>query len=176
MIRRNADRPRSNALRVRRAVIVASLAAMLGGCATTRGVDEPDERDPDPLEPMNRAFFAFNEALDEWVLAPVSDAWDFILPDFALTGLDNFFTHLNMPVVLANDVLQLKPVAVIEDVARIAHNTVFGFGGFVDFATIVGIPENDEDFGQTLGYYGVPPGPYLMAPISRHHSRHSSLL
>ena len=120
---------------------------------------------PDPFEPMNRSIFAFNEALDRWVLEPVSTAWDWVLPDYAIRGLDNFFKNLNMPIVLANDLLQLKPVAAIEDLARIAHNTTFGLGGFIDVATRVGIPENDEDFGQTLGYYGVPPGPYLMVPI-----------
>jgi phospholipid-binding lipoprotein MlaA len=82
-----------------------------------------------------------------------------------MTAIDDFFKHLNMPIVLANDVLQGKPIAAIEDLARITHNAVFGLGGFYDIATRLGIPENDEDFGQTLGYYGVPPGPYLMVPI-----------
>lgn len=133
------------------------LTMSVGGCASWEG--------PDPLEPMNRKVFAFNEGLDEYVLEPAATAWDFVVPDFAQTGLDNFFDHLNMPLVLANDLLQLKPVAFIEDLARITHNTVFGFGGFYDIATRLGIPENDEDFGQTMGFYGMPPGPYLMVPI-----------
>lgn len=145
---------------------------LLAGCATQSppGAESASSRpaaahDPDPLEPMNRGIFAFNEGLDKYLLAPVATAWDFVVPKFAQTALDNFYAHLNMPIVLANDILQLKPVAAVEDVARIAHNTVFGLGGFIDFASIVGIPENDEDFGQTMGSYGVPPGPYLMVPI-----------
>ncbi len=127
------------------------------GCAT------PEK--PDPWEPMNRGIFAFNETLDQYALEPIATAWDFVLPGFVQTGIDNFFVHLNMPVVLANDLLQAKPVAVIEDLTRIVHNTVFGLGGFVDVASMSGIPANDEDFGQTLGYWGTPPGPYLMVPI-----------
>ena len=118
---------------------------VLGGCATQRppgaesASSEPTvAHDPDPLEPMNRGIFAFNEALDRYLLKPASTAWDFVVPKFAQTALDNFYVHLNMPVVLANDILQLKPVAAVEDVARIAHNTVFGLGGFIDFASIVG--------------------------------------
>ena len=144
------------------ASILALALTPLAGCATGGG---PDWEGPDPFESANRGVFAFNEGLDRYLLDPVATAWAFVLPDFALTGLANFFDHLNMPIVLANDLLQGKPVAAIEDVARIAHNTVFGFAGFYDFATRVGIPENDEDFGQTLGRYGVPAGPYLMVPI-----------
>ena len=158
-------------------LLVASIGVGLAGCATggdgpgaeSADLDAPASEsappNPDPLEPMNRAFFAFNESLDEWVLGPVATAWDFVLPDFAITGLDNFFRHLNMPIVLANDLLQGKPVAAVQDLGRILQNTVFGFGGFYDIATRLGIPENDEDFGQTLGVYGLPPGPYIMMPI-----------
>jgi phospholipid-binding lipoprotein MlaA len=143
-----------------------SLCVALGGCATGGAPAASQEPpNPDPFEPMNRAFFSFNETLDRWVLDPLATAWTWALPDVAMTGIDNFFRHLNMPVVLANDILQGKPIAAIEDLARITHNTVFGFAGFYDIATVVGIPENDEDFGQTLGYYGVPAGPYLMVPI-----------
>ena len=144
-------------------LLLALALVPLSGCAT-RG-DGPDWSGPDPLERANRGVFAFNEWLDRWLLEPASTAWDFVLPDVAQTSLDDFFGHLNMPIVLANDVLQGKPIAAFEDLARITHNTVFGFGGFYDIATDLGIPENDEDFGQTLGYYGVPPGPYLMVPI-----------
>ena len=127
------------------------------GCAWREG--------PDPLEDANRKVFAFNEGLDRYLLEPAATGWDFVVPEFAQTGLDNFFSHLSMPIVLANDILQGKPIAAFEDLARITHNTAFGFGGFYDIATHLGIPENDEDFGQTLGYYGVPPGPYIVAPI-----------
>ena len=139
------------------AILLLVLPLFATGCAWREG--------PDPLEDLNRDIFAFNEQLDRYLLAPAATAWDFVVPEFAQTGLANFFDHLNMPIVLGNDILQGKPVAAVEDLARITHNTVFGFGGFYDIATQVGIPENDEDFGQTLGYYGVPAGPYLMVPI-----------
>ena len=138
--------------------LIASLLLLAtAGCASREG--------PDPLESVNRKIFAFNEGVDQYVLDPAATAWDFVVPEFAQTGLDNFFTHLNMPIVLAHDILQGKPIAAFEDLARITHNTVFGFGGFYDIATHLGIPENDEDFGQTLGYYGMPPGPYIVAPL-----------
>ena len=128
-------------------------------------VSPREPSNPDPLEKINRGTFAFNEGLDKYFLSPLATAWDFVVPEFAQTGINNFYGHLNMPIVLANDILQGKPMAALQDVTRILHNTVFGLGGFIDFATIVGIPEKDEDFGQTLGVYGIPPGPYLMVPI-----------
>jgi phospholipid-binding lipoprotein MlaA len=149
------------------------LVTMTGaGCATTSTPgDTPDTEstrrasNPDPWEPMNRGVFAFNEALDQYALEPAATAWDFVLPSFVQTGIRNVFANLNMPIVFANDLLQLKPKAAVEDVVRFVHNSVFGIAGLIDVASMSGIPENDEDFGQTLGYWGVPPGPYLMVPI-----------
>ena len=137
--------------------LLALLALAVTGCATV-------ER-PDPLEQMNRGIFAFNEGLDRYALEPVATAWNFVIPGFVQDGIRNFYHNLEMPVVIANDVLQAKPVAVVEDVARFFFNTTLGLAGFVDVATRVGIPDNDEDFGQTLGYWGVPSGPYLVVPI-----------
>ena len=114
---------------------------------------------------MNRGIFAFNETLDHYVLEPAATAWDFVLPGVVQDSIDDFFTNLNMPVVFANDLLQLKPKAAAYDLARFLQNTVFGLGGFIDIATMVDIPQNDEDFGQTLGVWGVPEGPFLMVPI-----------
>lgn len=135
-------------------VVLALLAA---GCATP-------ER-PDPLERMNRGIFAFNEALDRYALEPVATAYDWVVPGFLQDGVRNFFHNLEMPIVIANEILQLKPTRVVEDVARLFFNSTLGLGGFVDVASRVGIPDNDEDFGQTLGWWGVPPGPYLVVPI-----------
>lgn len=138
--------------------LLATLLVLVAtGCATREG--------PDPLEGMNRKIFAFNEGLDRVVLDPAATAWNFVVPGFVQTGLDNFFNHLNMPVVLVHDILQGKPIAAFEDLARITHNTAFGFGGFYDIATELGIPKNDEDFGQTLAVYGAPAGPYIVAPL-----------
>jgi phospholipid-binding lipoprotein MlaA len=127
------------------------------GCATPQR--------PDPLEKMNRGIFGFNEGLDRYALEPVAKAWNFVIPGPVQNGIRNFYHNLEMPVVIANELLQAKPVRVVEDVARLFFNTTLGIGGFFDVATRVGIPDNDEDFGQTLGYWGVPPGPYLVVPI-----------
>jgi phospholipid-binding lipoprotein MlaA len=134
---------------------LASVLAM--GCAT------PDR--PDPIEPINRGIFAFNETLDQYAVEPVATAWDFVVPHFAQEAIDNVFANLRMPIIFMNDVLQAKPEAAGWDVVRLIFNSTFGLGGLIDVATIVEIPDNDEDFGQTLGYWGVPQGAYLMLPI-----------
>jgi phospholipid-binding lipoprotein MlaA len=134
-----------------------TIIVSLSGCAT------PDR--PDPLEPMNRGIFAFNETLDQYAIEPVATAWDFVVPNVVETSIEDFFTNLNMPIVFANDVLQAKPEAAGWDIVRFLFNSTFGLAGFIDIATMVEIPENDEDFGQTLGVWGVPQGPYLVIPI-----------
>jgi len=148
-------------LKVVRFAALVTLATALGlslaGCAT------PEK--PDPWEPMNRGIFAFNETLDKYALEPAATAWDFVVPGFAQTGLDHFFDNLRMPIIFANDLLQGKPEAAMFDVFRLVFNSVFGLAGFIDIATMVDIPDNDEDFGQTLGVWGVPMGPYLVVPI-----------
>lgn len=144
----------------RRAALLAAAFWLIGGGA---GCATPEH--PDPLEPMNRRIFAFNEALDRYALEPAATAWDFVLPDVVQDSLDNFFTNLNMPIVFANDLLQLKPKAATYDLVRFLQNTVFGLGGFIDIASMVDIPQNDEDFGQTLGFWGVPEGAFLVVPI-----------
>ncbi len=137
-------------------VVLLAIVVAATGCATP-------ER-PDPLEKVNRGIFAFNEGLDRYALEPIATAWDFVIPGFAQEGIQNFYHNLEMPIIVANDILQAKPMAVVEDVARFFFNTTLGLAGFVDVASRVGIPDNDEDFGQTLGYWGVPPGPYLVVP------------
>ena len=96
-----------------------------------------------------RGIFAFNETLDKYAVAPVATAWDFVVPGVIQNSIDEFYTNLNMPIVFANDVLQAKPSAAGWDLVRFLFNATFGLGGFIDIATMVEIPENDEDFGQT---------------------------
>lgn len=119
----------------------------------------------DPFEPVNRAVFEFNETLDAWVLEPVASAWDRVLPNRVQLCVANFFTNLVLPVRIANDLLQLKPIYAFEDTGRMITNTTLGIGGLFDPASHYGIPIHDEDFGQTLGRWGVPPGPYLVLPL-----------
>ena len=99
------------------------------------------------------------------LLEPAATGWDWALPEVVQTGIRNFYDNITMPVTLANDILQLKPRAAVQDLGRIVVNTTAGVGGLLDVASMIEIPENDEDFGQTLGRYGVPPGPYLVIPL-----------
>lgn len=120
---------------------------------------------PDPWERMNRPVFAFNEGVDRWVLEPVATGWDWAVPEVAQTSVGNFFEHLTLPVHFVNDVLQLKPRAAYETLWRVVINSVVGLGGLFDPASSWEVPQSDEDFGQTLGYWGVPPGPYWVIPF-----------
>lgn len=150
--------------RTARAAAVLCALVWLAGCAHGTNASRTDA-ERDPWEPMNRGTFAFNEKFDQWVFEPVATGWDFVVPELVQEGLQNFFENLTMPLVIANDVLQLKPSAVSEDLARLVANTVFGLGGFIDVASREGIAKNQEGFGQTLGWWGVPPGPYLVLPF-----------
>lgn len=140
----------------------AALAAALlaGGCAHT-----PADDPADPLEPFNRAMFTFNRTADRYVLRPVARGYVQVVPQVGRTGVSNFFGNLFYPTTIANDVLQLKPMQFLRDVARLVLNSTAGLGGLFDLATDAGLPRNDEDFGQTLGYWGLGPGWYLMLPL-----------
>jgi phospholipid-binding lipoprotein MlaA len=119
----------------------------------------------DPLEGMNRGVFWFNERVDRYFLEPVATAWDRALPDPVQTHLRQAAANLGTPVVLVNDVLQAKPVDAIEDIVRFVINSTLGLAGLFDPAAAFGVAPNHEDFGQTLGYWGLPAGPYLMLPF-----------
>jgi phospholipid-binding lipoprotein MlaA len=119
----------------------------------------------DPLETMNRGIFSFNETCDRWVLEPVATGWDFVMPHPVQRGISNFFGNLTFPRRFVNDLLQGKLRKAGDDLGRFAINTTVGLLGFFDPATDFGFPPTDEDFGQTLGVWGVPPGPYLVLPL-----------
>jgi phospholipid-binding lipoprotein MlaA len=106
-----------------------------------------------------------HEGVDRYALEPVATAWDFVFPDLVQTGIRNIFIHVNTPIVMVHDLLQGKPAAAGEDLIRFVANTIFGFGGFVDVASMDGMAKNDEDWGQTLGTWGVRSGPYVMLPF-----------
>ena len=152
-----SETERLSRTRLARCIALSLALLALAGCAT------PEQ--PDPWEPMNRGIFAFNETLDVYAIEPVATAWDFVVPGRIQDGIDNFFDHLGLPIVFVNNLLQAKPKAAGWDVLRFVYNTVFGLGGFVDIATMVEMPAHDEDFGQTLGYWGLAPGPFLVLPI-----------
>lgn len=119
----------------------------------------------DPWEGYNRAMFSFNDALDRAILKPVTQGYRFVMPDFAEKGVHNFFENLSDVVTMFNNLLQGKPGEATQDFARVVFNTTVGIGGVFDVATVMGIPKHDEDFGQTLGVWGVESGPYLVLPL-----------
>lgn len=142
-------------------VSLLALSLFLAGCASNG-----DYRDPrDPLEPMNRAIHSFNEKLDRAVMKPVATGYRTVMPAFAQTGVRNFFSNLNDVTVLANNMLQLKLEDSASDVLRISVNSTFGFLGLLDIASEMGLRKHGEDFGQTLGHWGVGNGPYLVLPL-----------
>jgi len=139
--------------------------AMAAEIEMQREIDEGRIPNPDPWENFNRRMFRLNEQADVYGLEPAARAWRFITPSILRKAVDNFNALILMPVILGNGILQLKPKNAVQDVARIVYNATFGLAGLIDVATMVGIPQNDEDFGQTLGYWGVPSGPYLVLPF-----------
>jgi phospholipid-binding lipoprotein MlaA len=137
-------------------------AILLQGCATSSGV-AADPRDP--WEGMNRKVYAFNEKLDEAVLKPVAQAWVDVVPSFVRTGVRNFMGNLGDVWTTVNAVLQFKGQVAVESAARVVVNSTLGLYGVLDLATPGGIEKRKEDMGQTLGHWGVKPGPYLVLPV-----------
>ena len=133
---------------------------VLQGCASA-----PNANPRDPWEPFNRQVHGFNEGLDEAVVKPVAIAYRDITPSLVRTGVTNFFGNLSDVWSLVNNVLQLKPKESVETLARVGVNTTIGLAGVLDVATELKLEKHSEDFGQTLGRWGVPTGPYLVLPL-----------
>lgn len=132
-------------------------AGALGGCATAQR--------PDPLEPMNRKVFAFNEAVDRAVIKPVATRYVDVTHEYVRTSIGNFFGHLRDAWSAVNLFLQGRPKDGLDEVLRFSVNTVFGAAGIMDVATPMGLRSHRQDLGQTLGHWGVKPGAYLVLPL-----------
>ena len=146
-----------------KAVILLSLVAGIVGCAS---IPAGSERSPqDPWEPFNRSVFEFNEGLDAYVLKPVVAGYRFILPEFVRDGIYNFFSNYNDIYTALYNLLQGKPGYAFNDFMRVVVNTTMGLGGLIDLATPGGLEKHKEDWGQTLGVWGVPAGPYVVLPF-----------
>ena len=139
---------------------LALAAACLGGCATG-----PQANPVDPIEPFNRGVTRFNDVVDGALMRPVAVAYETVVPQLLRTGVTNFFNNLTDVWSFANSVMQLRAQQSAQTFMRVNVNTFFGLGGFLDVASEAGIERHREDFGQTLGRYGVGPGPYLVLPI-----------
>jgi phospholipid-binding lipoprotein MlaA len=141
-------------------LLLACLAALtLSACATTGG----DPRDP--WEGLNRKTFAFNDALDRAVMKPIAQGYEKVTPAFAREGVNNFYSNLEDIGTTLNNIAQGKVKQGASDAARFVVNSVIGVFGLWDVATPMGLEKHDEDFGQTLGWWGVPPGPYFVIPF-----------
>jgi len=154
---------RDPAPRTRRAAVAVISAALIAGisCAPIAGPRDPS----DPWERMNRGTFRFNEGLDRWVVAPVAKGMDFVIPDPVERSMRRAFDNARIPIHFGNALLQLKFKSAFDDLARFLLNSTIGFAGLFDVAIEAGLEAHHEDFGQTLGYWGVPAYPYLVLPI-----------
>ncbi|HLT04072.1 MAG TPA: VacJ family lipoprotein [Pseudomonas sp.] len=119
----------------------------------------------DPWEGFNRKVFVFNDTLDTYALRPLAQGYRKVTPGFMQRGISNFFDNLGEPRNLVNNLLQGKPHAAGVDTARFLFNSTFGLLGFVDVSSKMGLRRNDEDFGQTLGVWGLGSGPYVVLPF-----------
>ncbi|WP_082439350.1 MULTISPECIES: VacJ family lipoprotein [unclassified Massilia] len=139
--------------------LAAGAAVLLSGCASTA------TNPRDPFEKFNRAVFSFNDAVDRTALKPAATVYKNYTPDFLQTGVNNFFGNLSDLWSSANNFAQLKGQDGLNDFTRFAVNSTLGLAGVLDIATPAGLRKHNEDLGQTLGYWGVPSGPYLMLPL-----------
>ncbi|MDQ1362733.1 MAG: phospholipid-binding lipoprotein MlaA [Pseudomonadota bacterium] len=144
-----------------RRFLLLLIITVLHGCAT---LDHPADPN-DPLERYNRAVYNFNDTFDQYLLKPVAKGYDKVTPDPVQKGINNFFSNLDDIIVIVNDLLQLKPGQMLADSGRFVINSSLGLFGFIDWASDIGLEKHNEDFGQTLGAWGVAPGPYFMLPF-----------
>ena len=128
-------------------------------------VAQDSNNEIDPWQGFNRSVFEFNEVLDGYLLKPAARGYQFVTPDIVETGVGNFFGNLADVGSIVNNLLQFKGEAAVQDFSRVIFNSTVGLGGVIDVATPMGLPEHKEDFGQTLGYWGVESGPYLVLPF-----------
>jgi phospholipid-binding lipoprotein MlaA len=143
-----------------RNLLIALLLMGAAGCATTTGSDPRD-----PLEPFNRAMYSFNDGFDQAIGKPIATAYHDVLPEPARMMVRNFFANVADLWIGANNLMQGKPLDALTDWTRFAMNSTFGLFGILDFASEVGIEKHDEDFGQTMGRWGMDEGAYIVWPF-----------
>lgn len=146
-------------MRINTTSLIASivLALSLTGCAT--------QANKDPLEGLNRGIYKFNDVADKAVVKPIAGAYKAVLPSPVRTGVNNFFSNLNTFISAINDLLQLKFDKAMTGAGRFVINSTFGIAGLIDVASMDGIEKRNEDFGQTLGHWGVGSGAYIVLPF-----------
>ena len=143
-------------------ILIIFTLILLSGCSYQNELTNDPK---DPLENRNRSIYAFNENMDEAILEPAADGYNYITPNFLQRGFNNFFGNVNYPITIINQLLQGNLEELLQDTLRFTINTTIGVFGLFDPASSIGLPEHDEDFGQTLAVWGVQEGPYLMLPF-----------
>lgn len=143
-----------------RTFLACLLLLLATGCATPRGANPQD-----PYESFNRSVYRFNDTVDRYALKPVAQGYQRFVPEPVRLIVTSFFGNLDDLYTGANNLLQAKPKAALIDVSRFTVNSTLGFFGFADVASAIGMPKHNEDFGQTLGYWGVASGPFLVIPL-----------
>jgi phospholipid-binding lipoprotein MlaA len=145
---------------LKKLVLIFSLI-LLSACASVPGGPSKG----DPFESYNRAMFSFNDGIDAYILKPVAEGYDAVMPSPVKTGVANFFSNLDDLFVIINDLLQFKFAQAASDAGRFIFNTTFGFFGLIDVGSSIGMPKHNEDLGQTLATWGVGDGPYVVLPF-----------
>ncbi|MCG8414093.1 MAG: VacJ family lipoprotein [Pseudomonadales bacterium] len=140
-----------------KAILLPLVLALLTGCASVSN--------PDPLEPINRPIQSFNNVADRFLIRPLAQGYKAITPDPVEQGVVRFFRNLSELTNASNQLLQGKPVLALNDIGRFVVNSTLGLAGFLDPASELGLEPHSEDFGQTLGVWGVPQGPYIVFPF-----------
>ena len=153
-----------------RLIVLALCVAVLPACATRPPANDPValaqyKKTDDPLEPFNRGVYKFNKGLDTVLLNPISSVYTTIFPKFFRDRLKSFLDNLDSPIIWINDVLQGEGKRANDTMGRFVLNSTIGIGGLFDPAKNLGLPQHDEDFGQTLAVWGVKDGGYLMIPL-----------
>jgi len=144
-------------MRISKLFIILLIIFQVSGCAT--------HGNPDPLESFNRAIYKFNDVADGAVIKPISKGYKNIAPEFVVKGVNNFFNNIRDVITVINELLQGKIEYAANDTGRILVNSTIGILGFVDVHSMNGGERRKEDFGQTLGYWGVSQGAYLVLPF-----------
>lgn len=143
-----------------------SIIFLLTSCLFISACANNQHKEPqDPWQGVNRGIYQFNDTLDRAILKPIAQGYDKVMPKPVDKGIDNIFSNIGDVVVLLNDILQLKLKQSVSDTGRLLVNTTLGLGGIFDVASPLGMPKHNEDFGQTLGRWGTPSGPYIVLPF-----------
>jgi len=143
---------------IKKLSLLVAVVGLLGGCATSGN-------QKDPIEGFNRAMFAFNDGLDKGIIKPVAQGYEAVLPQPVRTGVANFFANIGDLFIAVNNLLQGKVPEAINDVGRVLVNSTLGVLGVMDVASDLGMEKHEEDFGQTLGRWGVGDGAYVVLPL-----------